>query len=339
MSVDATALTTLITALTDGEVHSGAALAQRFGITRAAVWKRVAKLRAQGVVIDAVAGSGYRMAHPWQALRRAGILENLHPRARSLLGSLTVVATVGSTNDDLRAATTTLPDCSVLVAEHQTHGRGRRGRAWVSPLGAGLWFSILARNDGGVGAMAGLSLAIAVLVAEALARVGVARVELKWPNDVWYEGRKLGGILIELAGDWHGPSTAVIGIGINVALPPASKAQIGQPAADLAQVLGAAPDRNHVLAALLDALLPGLAEFRQHGLRAFHARWDARDALRGRDVVVHGAEAVAGVADGIDHEGRLRVLTPGGAPLISAGEVSVRVDAIAPSATHAHNAD
>lgn len=330
--------TALMEVLSDGAVHSGAALARHFGITRAAVWKRVARLRAQGVVIDAVAGSGYRLPRPWQALDRDRILAQMPPRARKLLGSLRVMASTESTNDDLRADAATLPDCSVLVAEHQTHGRGRRGRVWVSPLGAGLWFSILARSESGVGAMAGLSLAIAVLVAEALERVGVRHVALKWPNDVWCEGRKLGGILIELAGDWHGPSTAVIGIGINVTLPSASKAQIDQPVADLAQVLGAVPDRNQLLAALLEALLLGLEEFRHQGLAAFYDRWDARDVLRGCEVVVAGAAAVAGIADGIDHEGRLRVLTRGGATLVSAGEVNVRASAAALAAMEFHNA-
>ncbi len=175
--------------------------------------------------------------------------------------------------------------------------------------------------------MAGLSLAVAVLVAEALERVGATRVKLKWPNDVWHEGRKLGGILIELAGDWHGPSTAVIGIGINVALADASKASMGQPATDLAAALGAAPDRNQVMGALLDALLPGLAEFRHHGFHFFHERWDERDALRGCNVLVEGSERASGVAEGIDHEGRLQVLTQRGSILVSAGEVSVRTGA------------
>lgn len=330
MSIEAA----LLHALSDGSTHSGAELARRFGVTRAAVWKRVARMRAQGLMIDAVAGTGYRMSQPWSALDRDCILQRLQPDARRLLGSLTLVATTGSTNHDLHAAAGTLPDLTILVAEHQTQGRGRRGRAWLSPLGAGLWFSILARHDAGVGAMAGLSLAVAVLVAEALERVGVPGIELKWPNDVWYERRKLGGILIELAGDWHGPSTAVIGIGINIALPPASHAQIGQPATDLAQALGVVPDRNYVLAALIDTLLPGLTQFRQQGFRAFHDRWDARDALRGRDVIVEGAAVVAGIAgiaDGIDQEGRLQLLTPRGAISIGAGEISVRTDAIVAS--------
>lgn len=326
MSVEAS----LMAALADGEVHSGAALARRFGITRAAVWKRIARLRAQGVVIDAVAGSGYRMVQAWQALDRERILAQLQPRTKNLLGSLEVVATIASTNDALRDAAATLPDGSVLVAEHQTRGRGRRGRAWLSPLGAGLWFSVLARSEGGVGALGGLSLAVAVLVAEALEHVGVSRIGLKWPNDLWCDDRKLGGILIELAGDWHGPGTAVIGIGINVALPEASRAQIGQPAIDLAEALGTAPDRNRVMVALLDALLPGLETFRREGLDAFRERWFARDALRGREVFVDGAAATAGIAGGIDGEGRLCIAGPHGALLVTAGEVSVRPASAAP---------
>ena len=311
----------LMEVLSDGAVHSGAALAQRFGMSRAAIWKRVAQLRSQGVAVDAVAGRGYRLMQPWSRLDRERVLQNLLPATRSALGSLGVVATTGSTNDDLRASASHLPDLSVLAAEHQTHGRGRRGRAWLSPFGAGLWFSVLARNENGVGQLAGLSLAIAVLVAEALENAGVARVGLKWPNDVIVGHRKLGGILIDLAGDWHGPSTAVIGIGINVALPQESRAAIVRPTVDLAEALGRVPDRNLVLALLLDSLLPGLMLFRGEGLPAFVHRWEARDALRGYPVRMDSG--VSGIAEGIDPEGRLRVRTGDASVSIGVGEVSV----------------
>ncbi len=317
----------LLEALGDGAVHSGAALARRFGITRAAVWKRIARLRAQGVAIDAVAGSGYRMVQAWDALDRSRILALMHADGLATPTSLQVVASIESTNDALRIAAPTLPDLGVLIAEHQTRGRGRRGRAWESPLGAGLWFSIHAQHEGGIGAMAGLSLAVAVLVSEAIERIGVPRIQLKWPNDVCWSGRKLGGILIELSGDWHGPGTAIIGIGINVALPQRSRAAIGQPATDLAEALGRRPDRNQAMAILLGTLLPGLAEFRNEGLEPFRDRWHARDALRGSVVNVDGGAHACGVADGIDEVGRLRILTADGLVTVGAGEVSVRAGA------------
>lgn len=314
----------LMDALGDGAVHSGAALARRFSISRAAIWKRVAQLRSQGVAIEAVAGRGYRLLQTWRALDSDRVLENLQAGTRRQLGSMTILATIGSTNDELRASASELPDLSVLAAEHQTDGRGRRGRVWVSPFGAGLWFSVLTRNEGGVGQLAGLSLAVAVLVAEALEKVGVPRVELKWPNDLLYERRKLGGILIDLAGDWHGPSTAVIGIGINVELPQSSRTVIARPSVDLTEALGHAPDRDLLLALVLDSLVPGLMLFRREGLSAFVQRWDARDALRGRPV--HMDSGVSGTAEGIDAEGRLRLRTGDASMSIGAGEVSVVPD-------------
>jgi len=314
----------LMDVLADGAVHSGAALAQKFGISRAAIWKRIAQLRSRGVAIDAVPGRGYRLLQAWRALDRERVLQNLQRETRRALGSLGVVATIGSTNDDLRASASDLPDLSVLAAEHQSKGRGRRGRTWLSPFGAGLWFSVLARNEGGVGQLAGLSPAIAVLAAEALEKVGVSHIGLKWPNDLLYEGRKLGGILIDLAGDWHGPSTAVIGIGINVALPQASRAAIARPSVDLAEALGHVPDRDLLLALLLDSLLPGLMLFRREGLSAFVHRWEARDALRGHPVRMECG--VSGIAEGIDSEGRLRVRTGDAMVSIGAGEVSVVLD-------------
>ncbi len=319
-----TAASELMQALSDGALHSGAALAQRFRVSRAAIWKRIGQLRAHGVAIEAVAGRGYRLLQPWQALERERVLCNLSPATQRALGSLDIVATTGSTNDDLRTAAADLPDLSVLVAEHQTDGRGRRGREWASPFGGGLWFSLLTKNEGGVGQLGGLSLAVAVLVAEAIEKLGVPRVALKWPNDVLHEGRKLGGILIDLAGDWHGPSTAVIGIGINVELTAASRASIARPSVDMSEALGRIPDRNLVLAQLLDSLVPGLALFRREGLSAFVQRWDARDALRGRAVRMDSGDS--GIAEGIDLEGRLRLRTGATCVSIGAGEVSVLMD-------------
>ncbi len=315
----------LIAMLSDGAGHSGEALATRLGVTRAAVWKRIDRLRAQGMQVKGEAGRGYRLLPQWRALDAAAIRDAMSASSAALLGGLEVVTTTGSTSDDLRTAASGAPDLCVRAAEHQTQGRGRRGRAWISPRGAGLWFSVLWRAPGGLERLAGLSLVVAVVLAEALEKLGVDAVGIKWPNDLWHCGRKFGGILIDLGGEAHGPAVAVIGVGIDVSLDAESGRDIDAPWTDLTSALGRMPDRNHVFAALLDALLPALVQFGNEGFENFRARFSGRDVLLGRQIESPGMTAMTGFGAGIDETGRLLVHAGDQELALVAGEVSLRV--------------
>jgi BirA family biotin operon repressor/biotin-[acetyl-CoA-carboxylase] ligase len=304
---------------------SGAALARELGLTRAAIWKRVQSLREAGIDIDAHPARGYALRVPVELLDAAAIEAALPPAAREQLASLEIEFETGSTQR--QAQRTPPPDRGARVhfAERQTAGRGRRGRAWHSPLAANLYLSVARRFAGGFAALSGLSLAVGVAVAEALHASGYPQVELKWPNDLVAGGRKLGGILIELRGEAQGPCDAVIGIGLNVRMPPG--ADIGQPWTDLSS-LAPPPGRNALAAALLGALLPALEAFERDGLAAFAARWDALDALRGRAVrILDGGREHDGIALGVDAQGALRVRHDDGERRWHGGEVSVRAPA------------
>jgi len=277
---------------------SGDALAEASGLTRAAIWKKVQALREAGVAIDAQAGRGYALAQPLQLLDAQIILARIAP------------------------------------AQRQTGGRGRRGRAWASPLAANLYLSLSRHFSGGLARLGGLSLVAGVAVADALHTLGYRDVRLKWPNDLLVGALKLGGILIEGGGEHAGPVRAVIGIGLNVRMPAASAQTIDQPWIDLTAIDGdsTATSRNALAAELLTHLLPALDRFDAEGLAPFLPRYAAHDALSGREVTVQiGDVAHNGHAIGIAEDGALRVRLHDGERSFHSGEVSVRARAASDS--------
>lgn len=321
----------LLSALMAGPV-AGEALAERLGVTRAAVWKRIQALRQAGVEIDARPGRGYALPEAVRALGlldRERILAALAPATRRRLGALEVAWSVDSTSSQLlRRPVAAAPEA--LLAERQSGGRGRRGRAWSSPLGAGIALSLQRSFDGPLARLGGLSLAVGIAVAQALHRLGLPAVGLKWPNDLVVEraGRlhKLGGILVEFRGEAGSPVGAVIGVGVNGRMPAAAAAAIDQPWIDVSTLAGGAPPaRNALAAALLDALLPALDAFEACGLAPLLPDYAALDVLRGREVVLDtGAQRIRGTAAGVAADGGLRVRGADGERSWHAGEVSVR---------------
>ncbi|HTD28022.1 MAG TPA: bifunctional biotin--[acetyl-CoA-carboxylase] ligase/biotin operon repressor BirA [Xanthomonadaceae bacterium] len=303
---------------------SGSQLARELGLTRAAVWKHIHALRGAGVDILAQPGSGYTLAAPLDLLDPAGIRAALTPATTIKLDALDVAWEIDSTNAELlrRAATSGL---QVLLSERQTAGRGRRGRSWASPLAAHLYLSLQRRFDGGVAALAGLSIAVGVAAAEALRALGFEAVGLKWPNDLIAGDRKLGGILIEFGGEDAGVVRAVIGIGINVRMPKAATTGIDQPWIDLHGLDAPLPSRNMLAATMIAAQAHALEQFAESGLGPFLPRWRSLDALGGRAVeVIAGVRREPGIALGIDDRGALRVRHADGVRDYHSAEISVR---------------
>ncbi|HET7842901.1 MAG TPA: biotin--[acetyl-CoA-carboxylase] ligase [Xanthomonadales bacterium] len=305
---------------------SGEHLARELGVSRAAVWKHIEKLRALGLPVSARAGEGYRCAAPVEWLDAVRLRAALSPAAAACVAAVEVHFEIDSTSSELqRRAQDGAPSGLVCFAETQHGGRGRRGRAWHSPLGANLYFSVLWRFDAGLASLSGLSLAVGVALAHALRTLG-ADVGLKWPNDIVAGGRKLGGVLVEVGGEWQGPCHAVVGVGLNLRMGDARSA-IDQPWTDLASLLGPRmPTRERCAVAVLDALLPALARFAGDGAGEFLAQFAALDVLAGREVQVQaGEQRFAARADGIDDQGRLRVVDASGATrLLGSAEVTVR---------------
>ena len=234
-----------------------------------------------------------------------------------------VVAQTGSTNADLLARAPALSAPLLLAAEHQSAGRGRAGRSWLSAPGHSLTFSLAWRFDGGPARLTGLPLAVGAVLAETLARLGQP-VALKWPNDLLKDGDKLAGILVETAQGGDGATWAVIGIGMNLAMPDELEARIGRTVAAVPWL--ARMDRDALLAALLDGLAGALREFDARGFAAFSARWNLLHAYQGEPVVIldRGEVVHEGLAAGVDDSGRLLLDTTQGRIAVLAGDVSLR---------------
>lgn len=306
---------------------SGDALAEASGLTRAAIWKKIQALREAGVAIDARAGRGYALAQPLDLLDADAILAGIAPARRARIASLEAAWHIDSTNSELLRRPAPAQGSAILLAERQSGGRGRRGRAWSSPLAANLYLSVSRQFGGGLARLGGLSLVAGVAAADALHALGYGGVRLKWPNDLLADGRKLGGILVEGGGEHAGPVRAVIGLGLNVRMPAMAGAGIGQPWIDLASLRGDAttPPRDAIATALLERLLDAFDLFDAEGLAPFLPRYEACDALRGEAVsVLIGDAAHEGVAAGIAADGALRVRLADGERVFHSGEVSVR---------------
>ena len=310
---------------------TGDALARQAGLTRAAVWKRIAALRSAGVDVRAQPGRGYVLGQPLDLLDVDAIVAGLPKARRDELASLEVAWSLDSTNSELLRRASPQTGAVVLLAERQTGGRGRRGRTWTSPLAAHIYLSLARSFTGGLARLAGLSLVAGVATAEALRTLGFGDVQLKWPNDVVVADgtglRKLGGLLVEGGGEHAGPVRAVIGLGLNVRMPAAAAADISQPWIDLAALTSRVPPRNQIVAAVLSHWLPALAEFDAGGLAPFLHRYARLDALADRDVSLQAADGSARDARalGIADDGALRLRIDGRDERVHSGDVSVRV--------------
>ncbi len=316
----------LLGILASGKSVSGAALAERSGVTRAAIWKQVEALRARGVPVESHGSAGYRLPWPLQMLDAEQIRTALPPAVTARLGGLDVHWEIDSTSSELQRRASEAADLSIVLAETQSAGRGRRGRQWLSPPGLNVYLSCLKRFDAGFATLSGLSLAVGVIVVRALETLGLRGVGLKWPNDVLAEGGKLAGILVELNGEYQGPCAAVIGIGLNLRLTQALREQAGQPVCDLATLAGGeAPDRNRVVVALIAALARGLHEFERSGFAGFVEDYARHDLLRDEALQISGALGdFVGVGAGVDARGALRVRTLDGLKAVDSADVTVR---------------
>lgn len=271
-----------------------------------------------------VVGGEARLPKEVQLLEGEKIKENLGQEASEWLSSLQLFPHIESTNKHLMKLAERRPiDGTVLIAEVQTGGRGRRGRSWISPFGRNIAMSLgmsLACPSVGIGAV---SLVIGLAIADVLRSIGVRNVELKWPNDVLIEGRKVSGILIELT-NRSDPTEMVIGVGVNVGARDFLMAGIEQQVADVTeQVRGLS--RSILAGEIINVVHRYCREFEAHGFRVFRDRWMAIHAYQDRRVVVtSGSASVRGICRGISLSGAL--LLDDGKEVIEliGGEITLR---------------
>lgn len=318
-------LLALVDRLADGAWHSGETLAAAFGISRAALAKRIDRLKDWQLQIESRQGLGYRLPTPIERLDAARLQAALGGSLR-----VRVDAVTDSTSSRLLERPAT-GDPQALLAEYQTAGRGRRGRDWITPFGAQLALSLAWSFEALPSQLSALPLAVGVVCARVLHARGATAVRLKWPNDLVVAGddgalRKLAGILLEHRGEGGGGCRVVVGVGVNLAVQPVQAQALTQPWINLAEVLAQPVSRNALAASLLRALHALLSAYPRSGFDALAVDWARLDATRDRPVrVVCGESSFDGIARGIDEHGALLVEAAGIVHRLHAGEVSLRL--------------
>lgn len=315
--------------LVDGGFHSGTELSQSLGISRSAICKQLQSLADLGIELSAVSGKGYKLGRPLRLLSLDQIKPHLTPQTAGLLKRIEIHDCIASTNSYLlQKAHTSDTSGIACFAEHQSAGKGRRGRTWLSPFGANIYLSVLWRYQDGPASINGLSLAAGVAVVRALRNLGIDGIGLKWPNDIYWQQRKLAGILIEVSGESGGPCNVVIGLGLNCYIPAHEAEFIDQAWVDLDTVLGWSSHeiRNQLAAELLNHLVPIISDFDSQGLSTYLAEWRSNDCMQGREACLYlGRHRYCGVIEGINAQGMLQIRDHRGeSKTFSSGEVSFK---------------
>jgi BirA family biotin operon repressor/biotin-[acetyl-CoA-carboxylase] ligase len=317
----------LMMLLADGQYHSGEELGISLGgISRTAVWKQLKKLEQLGLELESRKGLGYRIVDGLDLLSEKSILAKLCDDAKTLL-KVNVSAVVDSTNTQaLEGIRQGVTHAEVYLAEQQTAGRGRRGRQWISPFASNIYMSLVWQFSGGASVLGGLSLVVGVAVCRALQRLGLDTAGLKWPNDIICQGKKLGGILLEMQGDAAGECQVVIGIGLNVSMSQPDSEGINQPWIDLQTIMGdCLPKRSQIVAAMLNELFEILRDYQSKGFGAYRSAWSALDIYADQDIMIMlGEQCILGRSVGVDEGGAIQLLTPQGVKSFNGGEVSLR---------------
>jgi BirA family biotin operon repressor/biotin-[acetyl-CoA-carboxylase] ligase len=311
----------LLSILADSEFHSGEVLGKKLGISRAAISNHIKVLSSLGLDIYSVTGKGYCLAQPLNLLKLASIREHL---VCSHTADIEILNVIGSTNQYLKDKLIDINNGHTCLAEAQTAGRGRHGRKWISPYAASLYLSMHWSFAGGYSVLGGLSLAVGVAIVDALNQCGVQGIQLKWPNDIYAHGKKLAGVLIEVEGQIGSECQAIIGVGLNVAMP-TNVEEIGQPWIDLAQLTEPLINRNMLAGTLINELTQCLALFENSGLEPFITKWRALDIYANQGVeLIIGKQSISGVSRGIDASGAFLLETEQGLKSYHGGEISVR---------------
>ncbi|MEE4246244.1 MAG: biotin--[acetyl-CoA-carboxylase] ligase [Kangiellaceae bacterium] len=313
----------LLKVLSDGQFHSGQAMAAKMGVSRAAIWKVIKELRALGLDIFSVTGKGYKLAET---------IDLIDPEqlARQLLGviktsdNLFLFTSLASTNKFLLSLPQT-NDVRVCISEFQSEGRGRLGRVWHSPFAKNIYCSIRLVIPRAIEQISGLSLVVGYSVAEILTQFGVQNLKLKWPNDIRLNSAKVGGVLIELGQNTETSVDVVIGIGLNWDMP--NSDQLKNRWTNLKPHLLGNPTREALISALVARVVDDVEVFTEHGFSVFNAGWSSYDEFYQQPVTLQSASKTEqGIARGVDDRGALLLEQDGQVNDFSIGELSLKVN-------------
>jgi len=304
---------------------SGEEMSKELSVSRAAVWKYIEALRKDGYEIEGISNQGYLLKSSPDLLLPMELKENL---SSGYPGEIYWQRDIGSTNDEAkRLARLGTPGYSLVVAEEQAGGRGRRGRSWQSPAG-GIWFSLILRPDFGISQASRISIFTAVVLAEAIALACGMKTGIKWPNDIFLGSKKVGGILIELSAELERVNFIVVGIGINANFAPDHlDPEVQETATTLLEVLGRPIDRKELLAKVANRFYEDLESALSDRYERYMIRWRELSIVLGKSVrISEGDKIFSGKAIDIAENGALIVdLDSGDRRLFDSGEVTLRL--------------
>jgi BirA family biotin operon repressor/biotin-[acetyl-CoA-carboxylase] ligase len=330
----------LIKILNDLESHSGEALGEVLNISRNAVWKHINQLIKYGIGIRSQRSIGYQLNEPvillekakiqffqnsssafvsplvgetglWRQLKdREGLTfqeRPLNPENPIVPGEIEIFGSISSTNDQVRS----LPKPKVgelqcCLAEHQTQGRGRFERVWVSPFGANLMLSARVFINQDMSSLGGLSLCISLAILETLKFFKIDGALCKWPNDILYQGEKLAGVLIEAYAENYGATELVIGIGLNITMLDVKAEAFSKPWTSMQKILGSVQERSQIAGVLIRNLSFYLGKFMTQGFESFQEEWAKYDLLKEKMTTLSiGDNKISGIARGVNSSGHL----------------------------------
>ena len=316
----------LLRLMSDGKFHSGEELGKILSVSRTAVWKVIRSFQHYGLDVYSIKGKGHRLTQAIEFLDSNHLLSCVDPEIARLIRSITIHTEIDSTNQYLLAKSESSDlHGHVALAEFQSSGRGRRGNAWVSPFGAGISLSVGWHFDPAPDPLAIISLAAGVAVIRTLREFEITDAGLKWPNDIFWQGRKLGGTLLEMRGESAGPCDVVLGVGVNFSFPKVETEIINQPWVDLASIKQPLPSRNIFAATLISEIVRILDGFDEKNVPGIIAEWRQYDCMKGRKVtLLLPGQSVIGQVIGIDDNGSLLMSINDRVSRFSSGEISLR---------------
>ncbi len=323
-------LAKILNLLADGDYHSGSKIAQYLDVSRAYVWKLIKELEHYGIELSSSSGKGYC----WQASSQ--LLDSQQLSATLADTGITYFLITDSTNQQLKQ--NFLPN-QLIVTEYQTEGRGRRGRSWQSPMAANIYASYGWKTELPIQQLGGLSLVAGMAMIAALQQEGFTGLQLKWPNDIRYQGKKLGGILIELSGDAIGGLEVIIGFGLNVNMQSSNElsqaieqdwtslCQLNQQKTEQQESSQQSCDRQSLLVVIVKSLKNYLERFAEKGFEDFLQEWRKVDESLNRKIqLLQNNSSLTGIARGVDASGALLLEINNEMTSCYAGEVTLRYE-------------
>jgi len=302
-------------------------MAANMGCSRVTVWKSISELKSLGISIFSVKKKGYRLPKKISFFN----IENIQRELGELnqFVNLELLNVIDSTNKYLNTSANIKPHASVVIANIQTKGKGRRGRSWQASVGESLSMSILWKFDKGASGLSGLSLVVGVAIQRLMKKIGINNSFLKWPNDLLIlEGDayfKLAGVLIELQGDLESRCSAVIGVGLNYDLSNDILNNIDQPATNIKKYLHSDIDLNQLSAMLIKEIINALSEFEKNGFLSVKEEWLSYNAFKEKTIsfIKSGGEVITGQIVDIENDGALNIMQNNGIhEILISGEVS-----------------